>query len=95
MKSRDGMTRTGYLKNESCGYASNVTGLASIRAGCVRTLLLPLARASRSAHLGTVPTPKDQRQTMAVIILGIAALLLIANVLPPLVAIAAQSERKK
>lgn len=73
--------------------------------------MLPLARASRSAHLGTVPTPKDQRQTTAVIILGIlgiAALLLIANgtpagavkdvlaiVLPPLVAIAAQSERKK
>lgn len=58
-----------------------------------------------------MPTPKDQRRTTAVIILGIlgiAALLLIANgtpagavkdvlaiVLPPLVAIAAQSERKK
>ena len=55
--------------------------------------------------------PKAQRQTTAVVILGmisVAALLLVANgtpaaavkdvlaiVLPPLVAIAAQSERKK
>lgn len=55
--------------------------------------------------------PRDQRQTTAMIILGIigvAALLLIADgtpagavkdilaiVLPPLVAVAAQSERKK
>jgi len=62
-------------------------------------------------HVGAMHTPNDQRQTTAVIILGIislAALLLIAYgtpagpvkdvlaiVLPPLVAIAAQSERKK
>ncbi|HEX9460227.1 MAG TPA: hypothetical protein VGA84_13830 [Thermoanaerobaculia bacterium] len=70
-----------------------------------------LAHASGNAHVGAVRTPKDQRQMMAVIILGIvsvAALLLVANgtplgavrdvlaiIFPPLVAIAAHSSRKK
>jgi hypothetical protein len=70
-----------------------------------------LARGVANAQVGSMRTPKDQRQTTAVIILGIisvAALLLVANgasasavkdvlaiVFPPLVAIAAQAERKK
>jgi len=70
-----------------------------------------LARGGVSAQVEAMRTPKNQRQTIAVAILGIisvAALLLVANgtpavavrdilaiVFPPLVAIAAQSERKK
>lgn len=70
-----------------------------------------LAQSGCDAHLGRMRMGNDQRQTAAVIILGIvsvAALLLAANgapagamkevlviIFPPLVALAAYSERKK
>lgn len=69
-----------------------------------------LARAAAVAHLALMPAPKDQRQILAVVIVGIisvAALFLIGHgtpaaavtdvlavALPPLVAIAAQAGRR-
>lgn len=109
------LTRIGYLFLRdlfpSRGAVPNVSSLGAVRREMSQDTSTSLAESGRGAHLGRMRMGNDQRQTAAVIILGIvsvAALLLVAIgtpagpvkeilaiIFPPLVAIAAHSARKK